>query len=167
MLNALLHLEIRLATLEEAEDCREIIHKAYEAGRKLMSRDPKVLLKPGKDFVDLAKKKRLYVIIYENNLIGTFTLTLKDPPAILQYFALVPKCQNRGWGSNILLWIENYVRENEFDVIRLETYEKWVQTNRFYQQRGYQHIDSFTKENETIFIWEKVVASIEPIESEM
>jgi GNAT superfamily N-acetyltransferase len=150
-------LEIRLAVPEEAVDCRGIIHRAYEAGRKLMSRDPKVLLKPGRDFVDLAKEERLYAILHESNLIGTFTLTLNDPPAILQYFALVPECQNRGWGSNILLWIEDYVGKSGFDVIRLETYEKWVQTNKFYQERGYQHIDSFTKENETIFVWEKLL----------
>lgn len=148
-------LKIRPATTQEAGECRNIIHRAYEPGRRVMSRDPKVLLKSKEEFEALAKERRLYIILYERNVIGTFKLTLKEPPAVLQSFALLPEFQNRGLGSMILMWIENFIRQNGFSTVQLETYEKWVRTNNFYQERGFFQVDSFVKEGEKILVWEK------------
>ena len=156
-------LEIRLALIQEAPQCREIIHKAYEAGRKLMSRDPKVLLRSEGDFIALSKQKRLYAILLQATLVGTFKLTLNDAPAILESVALLPAYQNRGLGSIALKWIVQLVKNNGFDIIRLETYEKWHQTNKFYSHMGFQLIESFTKENEIILVWEKLISSDEPV----
>lgn len=150
-------LEIRPATTREAVECRRIIHRAYEPGRRLMSRDPKVLLKSKEEFEALAKERRLYIILYERNVIGTFKLTLNDAPAVLQSFALLPEFQNRGLGSTILMWIENFIRQNGFETVQLETYEEWVRTNRFYQERGFLQVDSFVKEDEKILVWEKLL----------
>jgi GNAT superfamily N-acetyltransferase len=148
-------LEIRPATAQEAGECRNIIQRAYEPGRRVMSRDPKVLLKSKEEFEALAKERRLYIILYERNVIGTFKLTLKERPAVLQSFALLPEFQNRGLGSMILMWIENFIRQNGFSTVQLETYEKWVRTNKFYQERGFFQVDSFVKEGEKILVWEK------------
>lgn len=148
-------LEIRPATIQEAGECRRIIHQAYGPGRRLMSRDPKVLLKSEKEFEALATERRLYIVLYEGNVIGTFKLTLKELPAVLQYFALLPEFQNRGLGSKILMWIENFIHQNGFNSVQLETYEKWVRTNKFYQERGFFQVDSFAKEGEKILVWEK------------
>jgi hypothetical protein len=116
-----------------------IIHRAYEPGKRLMSRDPKVLLKSKEDFEALAKERRLYIILYERNVIGTFKLTLKELPAVLQSFALLPEFQNG------------------FNTVQLETYEKWVRTNKFYQERGFFQVNSFVKEGEKILVWEKLL----------
>lgn len=152
-------LEIRLATRTEAIECRNIIHTAYESGRRLLSRDPKVLLKSGEDFVKLANQRTLYIILWEEELIGTFKLILYCAPAILQAFALLPTFQNKGLGSIVLEWIEKLTQNNSFDVIQLETYQEWNRTNQFYSERGYQQVASFTKENENILVWEKLLPS--------
>ncbi|MHA2232992.1 MAG: GNAT family N-acetyltransferase [Candidatus Hodarchaeales archaeon] len=158
-LSTLSSLRIRLPTREEATECRNIIHTAYEPGRKLLSRDPKVLLKSEEEFVKLANQGRLYVILWEEELIGTFKLTLESGPAVLQAFVILPTFQNRGSGSIVLNWIEKLAQNNSFDMIQLETYQEWNRTNKFYHERGYQQVASFTKENENILVWEKLLSS--------
>ncbi len=148
-------LNFQLAFPKNAPICREIIQKAYYSGKKLMTRDPKVLLKSEDYFVHLSKEKRLFLILYNQSIIGTFTLTVHRTKAELQYLAILPEYQNQSLGSKAVSWVESFLLNKKITLIRLETYNKWEKTNKFYRHHGFHVVDSFEKENEKILVWEK------------
>ena len=48
--------------------------------------------------------------------------------------------RNQGLGSQLMAWIENYVREKGYETIELNTYVENILSHKFYQKEGYKKL---------------------------
>ena len=48
--------------------------------------------------------------------------------------------RNQGLGSQLMIWIENYVREKGYETIELNTYVENILSHKFYHKQGYKKL---------------------------
>ena len=66
-------------------------------------------------------------------------LTWKSAPhaLVVHRIAVIPFFQNKGFGTELLQFAEQFARDNNFQSIRLDTYTKNQTTENFFSKRGY------------------------------
>jgi Acetyltransferases len=93
---------------------------------------------------------QVYLLKKEHGTVGVITLnneqdstysnlTWKSEPnaLVIHRIAIIPFFQNRGYGSELLLFAEQFAKKNNFPSIRLDTYTKNQTTENFFSKRGY------------------------------
>jgi GNAT superfamily N-acetyltransferase len=48
--------------------------------------------------------------------------------------------RNQGLGSQLMVWIENYVKEKGYETIELNAYVENILSHKFYQKQGYKKL---------------------------
>ena len=48
--------------------------------------------------------------------------------------------RNQGLGSQLMIWIENYVSKKGYETIELNTYVENILSHKFYQKQGYKKL---------------------------
>lgn len=48
--------------------------------------------------------------------------------------------RNQGLGNQLMIWIENYVREKGYETIELNTYVENILSHKFYHKQGYKKL---------------------------
>ena len=48
--------------------------------------------------------------------------------------------RNQGLGSQLMIWIENYVSKKGYETIELNTYVENILSHKFYQKQGYRKL---------------------------
>lgn len=88
------------------------------------------------------KKNKVYLVKVEEKIVGSFILTLdKEKKTIyLGKLAIIPEYEGKGIGSKCLRFIEQYVKENDINLIELDVYEKSTNAIKFYEKNGYKII---------------------------
>lgn len=57
---------------------------------------------------------------------------------VLHTLVIMPAVHDRGYGNAFVEFYENYAKEHDCPILRIDTNERNVRARRFYQKRGYQ-----------------------------
>jgi GNAT superfamily N-acetyltransferase len=145
-------LEIRLLREDDSmEELTQLLHRAYaELGAMGF------WYKAVDQSVDVTRKRvsrgECYVLIHRGELGGTALLLPPscraphcewyDRPdvAVMGQFAVEPRHQRRGWGSELIRHLEARARELGADELSLDTSEGAAHLIALYERRGYRHV---------------------------
>lgn len=109
-----------------------------------------------KTFENDIKKGELFVLQETSEIIGTIVIsTFKDEEykeiqwlsnqenaLYIHRLAVHPNFQGKGYAQKLMRYAENYAKENQFSSIRLDTFSQNNRNQKFYEQRGYQKLES-------------------------
>lgn len=136
-----------------------IIQEAYKPIAAALSRPPGALDSTVDKLIYAFKNDQLYGIYYdEKKLIGTFSLILTErKTAKLFHFAIKPRYQNQGIGSQVITKVIKIIRKKEPSIteIELEIYLKIPSLIRFYKNFGFTQIGEKHIRGEEILIFSK------------
>ena len=111
---------------------------------------------------DVAREE-LYVMEADSELIGCVTIsTLMDEEYIpvswltqseknlyIHRLAVHPEHQGKGYAQQLMSFAETYAISNEFNSIRLDTFSKNSRNQKFYELRGYKHLEEIKFPNQS------------------
>ena len=116
-----------------------------------------------KDF----QKDELYVLELKNKIIGSITiskfmdeeyipvnwLTPNNNNIYIHRLAVHPNYQGNCYAQQLMLFAENYSKENNYASIRLDTFSQNKRNQKFYELRGYKKLEPiyFPKQSEHPF----------------
>ncbi|NHJ49410.1 MAG: GNAT family N-acetyltransferase [Asgard group archaeon] len=148
---------IRIPKIEEAEIIRDLIIAAYSPIEPILGRKPRGMLETTEKVIDRIQKNTVYVVIYKDEIIGTFTMRTNKNHDLLevQKVAVREDMQNKGLGSYIMESAEHMARELEERKIIIETYEDHKQLVDFYLHRGYKVIKDRIRKGNVVLLMEK------------
>lgn len=148
---------IRIPKLKEAKQIKDLIIAAYSPMEPILGRKPRGMLETIDKVKERIHKNTIYVAIYKNEIIGTFTLEYNELYDLLevQKVAVRPDMQNRGLGSFMIESAEHIARELEERKLMVETYEDHKQLVDFYLQRGYKVFKKRMSKGNVILLMEK------------
>lgn len=123
---------------------------------------------PNKEvFIADVKRNELYVLEKKSILIGCIAIsTLMDDfykplkwltsnknNLYIHRIAIHPDHQGNGYAQQLMAFAETYAKKNLFASIRLDTFSQNLRNLKFYEQRGYQRLESiyFPKQSEYPF----------------
>lgn len=110
---------------------------------------------PSKEaFLSDIKRKELYMLEYDKNLIGTVVisthmdaeyipikwLTKNENTIYIHRLAVHPNFQGKGFAQKLMSFAENYARKNNYTSVRLDTFSQNKRNQKFYETRGYQKL---------------------------
>jgi len=113
---------------------------------------------------DVAREE-LYMMEADSELIGCVTMsTFMDKEYIpvswltpskknlyIHRLAVHPKYQRKEYAQQLMSFAETYAISNEFDSIRLDTFSKNSRNQKFYELRGYKHLEEIKFPNQSEF----------------
>ncbi|MBC6972161.1 GNAT family N-acetyltransferase [Bacillus sp. Xin] len=152
--NTLEGYQIRTA---HGEESILIIHMLKEVAQWLKEKeiDQWQYLLAGEDdeeIIQAVNNKNTYIILKENEIIGTFTLSsiqsewdrhifgedaLSDS-LYLHRLAIIPKCMKNRIGEGALMWIQDNMN-TEKTFLKLDCVANNTQLNNFYKNNGFEH----------------------------
>ena len=109
--------------------------------------------------------KQVYIVEYNNQIVGNFILTDKmnslwktESKAIyLSKLAIVPEYSGKGLGKKCMKYIENLAKNEGYENIRFDVYDKSLNTIAFYKKLGYTVTDTAKTRRFTVLLMEKRV----------
>ena len=149
--------EIRLSKEEEIPVLLDIIIRAYSPIEKILGRKPRGMLETEEKMLERIAEKTLYSVLFEEELIGTFTIkrSKRYGRIEIQKVAIKPELQNKGFGTFVMESAEQLVRLMEEKTVLVQTYEDHKKLVDFYLHRQYKIIDQWENRGNIIFIMEK------------
>jgi ribosomal protein S18 acetylase RimI-like enzyme len=109
------------------------------------------------------KEKNVFLAYQEGRYIATFTLS--DQPnshftdglraLYISKFAVLPEFGNRGIGSNLIHYIENYAISKGIKHLRLDVYDKNVIAINFYLKNGFKQTHTAQTKNFQVICMQK------------
>ena len=87
-------------------------------------------------------------------------LTINSKNLYIHRLAISPSFQGKGYAKNLMDFAENYACEKKYNSIRLDTFSKNKQNQKFYEKRNYNRLESIYFENQSEFpfyCYEKVL----------
>jgi ribosomal protein S18 acetylase RimI-like enzyme len=81
---------------------------------------------------------------------------------VIHAFVIDPIHQNKGFGKSLLLFCEQYAKENKYLSIRLDSFKKNNISNRLYQSNGYKNLGTVVfntkpENNKEYYCYEKIL----------
>lgn len=150
-------IEIRHSTIEEVLHLKEIIVEAYSPIESILGRKPRGMNETEEKVLERVRNKTIYSVLYEDKLIGTFTISRssRDDLMEVQKVAIKKEMQNKGIGSYIMESAEHLVRLMEEKRVVIQTYKDHKQLVDFYLHRGYEVKDQMLRKGNIVLIMEK------------
>ncbi|MBJ6360310.1 GNAT family N-acetyltransferase [Paenibacillus sp. GCM10012307] len=145
----------RLAEKQDAPRLVEVIYDAYVTIRDLNLHWPAAHANLGLVEENIADNE-CFVLEVDHRVAATVTLTRADNPMtalsglpFLKWFAVDPAYQGKGYGANLLGWVEeNIIRDRlGAPAVTLATAEKHPWLLPMYERRGYERIHAFDPGN--------------------
>jgi ribosomal protein S18 acetylase RimI-like enzyme len=132
---------------------------------------------PSKDYIkNTINDNDLYILKVNNEIVGAVVLNEKQSKEwniinwnkingkVLIIHALVinPKHQEKGYGKKLLLYCEQYAKDNKYSSIRLDSFKKNEISNRLYHKNGYNNLgivifDMKPDDNKEYYCYEKLL----------
>jgi len=120
---------------------------------------------------DDIEKKQLYKIIFDKNIISAFVLNKEYDKEylngeweyngnnfiVLHRLCLNIQYQNRGFGTKIMLYIENYLKNNSIYSIRLDAFSKNPIALKLYNKLGYKKVGEANWRKGLFILFEKIL----------
>ena len=149
--------EIRYSKAEEIPILRKIIVEAYSPIEPILGRKPRGMLETEEKLAERVKKNTVYSVLFEGNLIGTFTIEENTNFGLMevQKVAIKEDIQNKGIGSFIMESAEHLIRLMEKKKVIVETYEDHKKLVDFYLHRGYKIIHKRMRKGNIVIVMEK------------
>ena len=149
--------EIRLSTHEEVPQLKELIVNAYTPIEHILGRKPRGMKETEEKILERIDKKTIYSVIYEGELIATFSLKYNEKYELMEAFKVAVKSeiQNKGFGSYIMETTEHLVRLMEKRKLMIQTYEDHTQLVEFYTHRGYKTFHQVDRYGNNVLMMEK------------
>lgn len=149
--------EIRKAIIDDTPSILEIILAAYAPIEPILGRKPRGLLETEEKINERIEKGTLYTVLYENDIIGTFTIDKNERVGIMeiQKVAVRPDMQNKGFGTYIMESAEHLVRLMGEKMVVVETYQDVTQLVDFYLHRNYKTISERERKGNIVLLMEK------------
>ena len=99
-------------------------------------------------------KGQLYHLIIEDELVGAVILNenqsnewkqvkwtvINGSVLVIHAMVINPKHQNKGFGKRLLVYCEEYAKENRYACLRLDSFTKNPISNKLYQKFGYNKV---------------------------
>lgn len=142
--------EIRKATLEDAEGIRDITKKAfvvYKDNVKTANAYFSALTETLEDITKELKEKTIFIAIRDNVVVGAIRLEFMTPElAYISRFAVNPNEHNQGVGAGLLQKALDECIEYDIIKVALHTNSKYYKLARYYYGKGfYVHSTTFDK----------------------
>jgi ribosomal protein S18 acetylase RimI-like enzyme len=116
-------------------------------------------------------KKQLYKVIFENNIISAFVLNKEydneysngiwnyngNNFIVLHRLCLNTKYQNKGFGTKIMLHIENYLKSKNINSIRLDAFSENLIALKLYNKLGYKKVGEANFRKGLFILFEKIL----------
>ena len=164
-------MELKLAEIEDLEVINGIYKDAIEKmiNNNIFQWDETY---PNKNILeDDIKNKQLYKIIYDNNIIATLVLNKEYDKEyldgkweyngnnfmVLHRLCINTKYQNKGFGTKIMLFIEEYLKNKGVNSIRLDTFTKNPIGLRLYNKLGYKKVGEANWRKGLFILFEKIL----------
>ena len=149
--------ELRLSIPEEIPILLEIIITAYTPIEAILGRKPRGMLETKEKILERIENKTIYSILFKGELIGTFTIKLKESHNLMeiQKVAIIADMQNKGFGSYVMDSAEQMLRIREERVAVVETYGDHQKLVDFYKHRGYKIISERMRKGNIVYIMQK------------
>ncbi|MFW9922144.1 MAG: GNAT family N-acetyltransferase [Candidatus Thorarchaeota archaeon] len=149
--------EIRKSIIEDTPAILKIILAAYAPIESILGRKPRGLLETEEKINERIKKETLYTVLFENDIIGTFTIDKNERVGLMeiQKVAIRPDMQNKGFGTFIMDSAEHLVRLMGEKVVVVETYQDVEQLVNFYLHRNYKTISERERMGNIVLLMEK------------
>ncbi|PCH72283.1 MAG: GNAT family N-acetyltransferase [Flavobacteriaceae bacterium] len=120
--------------------------------------------------------KQLHLLKNGSKIIGSIVLSeIKDTvynsvtwkndthkALYIHRLAIDPEEQQKGYAQQLMAFAENYARTQHYETIRLDTFSQNKRNQRFYSQRGYQHMGDIylpTQSMSPFYCFEKLIIS--------
>ncbi|ARV09793.1 GNAT family N-acetyltransferase [Winogradskyella sp. PC-19] len=105
-------------------------------------------------FLNDVKRNELYVLEFENSVIGSVVLsdlmdeeympinwlTENDKNLYIHRLAIDPKHQGNGYAQKLMDFAEQFAIDNNYRSIRLDTFSQNKRNQKFYELRGYKRL---------------------------
>ena len=149
--------EIRLSVPSEVPILLDIIITAYSPLEAILGRKPRGMLETEEKILERIENKTVYSVLYKNELIGTFTIKLKESHNLMeiQKVAIRTDMQNKGFGSYIMDSAEGILRTQEEKVALVETYGDHQRLVDFYKHREYKIIGERLRKGNIVYLMQK------------
>ena len=116
-------------------------------------------------------KKQLYKIMLNNEIISIFVLNNEyeneylngkweyngNNFMVLHRLFINIKYQDKGFGTKIMLYIENYLKNKDITSIRLDTFSKNAIALKLYNKLGYKKVGEVNWKKGLFYLFEKIL----------
>ena len=150
-------IEIRLSIIKEVPLLKQIIVDAYTPIESILGRKPRGMLETEEKVLERIENKTIYSVLFDGELIGTFTLKFNENYRLLeiQKIAIKDDMQNKGIGSFIMDTAEHLARLKNEKKIMIQTYEDHKQLVDFYMHRNYKTFAAKIRKGNNVLMMEK------------
>ncbi|MFW9780646.1 MAG: GNAT family N-acetyltransferase [Candidatus Heimdallarchaeota archaeon] len=132
---------IRNAQTNEAQEIHHILSEAFESYREYYTEEAykATILSPSEITIRISdKEKEVFVVLYENEIVGTVTIRLKGEAQLhIQSMAVRPNRQRRGVGKYILEEIICLGTKKQVKTLSLECFEPLKKVMTMYKKFGF------------------------------
>lgn len=125
---------IRQAREDDRFNILKCVEASYEKYVGRMGKKPIPMLR---DYREVIKNNTVYVLEYENQLVGVLVLINMEEYILLDNIAVAPDFQGKSLGKQLMEFAEIYTKENGKNEIRLYTNEKMYEDIQIYNHLGY------------------------------
>lgn len=129
---------IRRASSEDAPAVFSILQTAFKEYSKITGLNRLEALSETVD--DICKEiasKAVYVVVIDNNIVGTVRLDIHGDEAYLSRFAVDYNNRNIGIGKSLMSVVDKFLREKGVKKVTLHTDSRHGVLVRFYYSRGF------------------------------
>ncbi len=129
---------IRLANSGDLISIKSIAEAAYAKYTVRIGRKPAPMVA---DFQKLIKQRYMYVFIYNGEVAGFVVFYPSGDHMHLENIAISPELQGKGIGLQLIEFVEQQSRAQDFQAVELYTNEKMTENLNWYPSIGYQEKD--------------------------
>lgn len=148
--------EVNLATKEDAKQILKLLKEVAVWLKGAGSKQWETLASGEEDeeLIQSIAEKYAYVVKREKRIVATFTLYPKqsdwdewlwgkenEPAVYLHKLALKPSEMGNGLGENILKWLQNHLKDNGMNKLRLDCIASNEKLNNFYARNGFEKVN--------------------------
>jgi len=145
-------MEYRLGRKEDIEKISALISDAIKEMESKGIHQWDEIYPTVEDFTDDISKSDLYVVIEKDKLAAIYVISDEADEAykkadwqypdesayIIHRFCILPDFQNRGLGKQILMHIEEQIRDMGYKSVRLDVFTENPYAQRLYRHNGYE-----------------------------
>jgi GNAT superfamily N-acetyltransferase len=125
---------LRLATDDDVDAVRAVVHAAYGGYGPLLGRTPMPMLT---DFAVAIREHEVWVAEVDDRIVGVLELIPREDHLWIDNVAIDPEHQGRGLGRRLLKYADDEARRRGYESLGLLTNERYVRNIAMYERYGY------------------------------
>lgn len=131
-------IEIRLATLDDADAISSVIREAFTPFREHYTAEAFAVIAISADEARARfEQGPQWVAVIDNDIVGTVSVTVEDGDLYIRSMAVTPRAQGQGVAHALLEAIDEYAAGTEFERIFLYTTYFTPGAKDLYEKHGY------------------------------